>query len=65
MKEFKFEERVYNYLVKNAKADTQKTTDAIEAFIVQLPKKNRDELLKTLNHFKDDAEVGVDSGLLK
>jgi len=48
MNEFKFEERVYNYLVKNAKVDTQKTTDAIEAFIVQLPKKNRDELLKTL-----------------
>jgi len=53
MNDFKFEERVYNYLTKNATADTQKTTDAIEAFIVQLPKKNRNELLKTLMHFND------------
>jgi len=51
MNEFKFEERVYNYLVKNAKVDTQKTTDAIEAFIVQLPKdfkSNQFEELKEL-----------------
>jgi len=53
MKKFEHEERVYNFLVENAKADREKTFDAIEAFLANATDKELKRIRNIINYFME------------